>query len=217
MDLSFKIGFCSRKAALYAVQRWHYSKALPAVDLVTIGVWEYSKFIGCVIFARGACPNLHKPYDLKAEEVVELARVALNKHETSVTRIISLSLKMLKGLCPGLRLVVSFADMNQEHLGIIYQAGNWIYSGIAKSTPYYYYKNKWMHQRLFLALKGADAHMNSINGRTVQVKKVLNKLRYLMPLDKKMRKQVLKIQQPYPKKIGEVIKGKARESSGENE
>lgn len=215
MDLNFKIDFCSRQAALYAVQRWHYSKSLPSCDLVMIGVWEYSKFIGCVIFSRGACPNLHKPYGLKVGEVVELTRVALNKHETSVTRIISLSLKLLKELCPGLRLVVSFADLNQSHLGVIYQAGNWIYTGIAKSKPYYYYKNRWMHQRQFLGLKGANAQTNSINGQTVQVKKVLNKLRYLMPLDKKMRKQVKKLQQPYPKKISEIIKGEVRESNDE--
>ena len=38
-------------------------------------------------------------------------------------------LKQLKKDAPMVRLVVSYADCDQEHLGTIYQATNWIYEG----------------------------------------------------------------------------------------
>ena len=195
MDINLKVDYCSRKAALYAVERWHYSKCLPGCDLVTIGVWENDKFIGAVIYGRGACPHLCEPYNLKPDQVCELTRVALNNHKTEVTKIISLSIKLLKRICPLLKLVISFADMNQDHVGTIYQAGNWIYSGISKSTPLFFYKGRWMHQRQLGSLKGMTS--KTFKGRK---KKIKDKLRYLMPLDKKIRKQVLKLALPYPKK-----------------
>lgn len=200
MDINLKVNYCSRKAALYAVERWHYSKCLPACDLVTIGVWENDIYIGCVIFGRGACSHLHEPYNLLPNEVVELTRVALNDHHIEVTKIIKMSLQLLKKKCSLLKLVVSYADQNQNHLGIMYQAGNWIYTGIGKSTPFYYYKGRWMHQRQFGGLKGVDLKNSMINGTKVKRKKVKNKYRYIMPLDKKTRKKVKHLSIPYPKK-----------------
>jgi hypothetical protein len=34
---------------------------------------------------------------------------------------------MLKREMPGIRLLVSYADLNQGHLGKIYQASNWVF------------------------------------------------------------------------------------------
>ena len=82
--MSLKLDWCSREAAKYAVEHWHYSKSLPSCDLITVGVWEDEVFIGAVIYSRGANPNLNKPYGLKKTEVCELARVALNIHKTPV-------------------------------------------------------------------------------------------------------------------------------------
>lgn len=91
-----KLDYCSFDAARYATKNWHYSKSMPAGKLVKIGVWENDKFIGCVLFSRGANNHIGSPYKLKQDEVCELTRVALNSHQTSVTRIVAISIKMLK-------------------------------------------------------------------------------------------------------------------------
>ena len=54
-------------------------------------------------------------------ECAELCRVALTKHETPVSKIISIACRMLKKAMPGLRLVVSFADPERGHVGVVYQ------------------------------------------------------------------------------------------------
>lgn len=136
-DVNLKIDWASHEAAKYACEHWHYSKCMPAGKIVKIGVWENDYFIGCVLFSRGANNNLPKMFNLKHTECVELVRVALRSHISSVSKIISIALKFLEKLCPEIRLVVSYADTNQGHIGAIYQAGNWVYSGGSDSQSIY--------------------------------------------------------------------------------
>lgn len=127
--MTLRLDWCSREAAQYAVEHWHYSGILPAGSLITIGVWEDDSFIGSVIFSRGANNRIAEPFGLEQTDVCELTRVALDEHETPVSRINSIALSLLEDKCPDLSLVVSYADLNQGHVGIIYQAGNWLYLG----------------------------------------------------------------------------------------
>ena len=193
--MSLKLNWCSHEAAKYSVEHWHYSRCLPVGKLVKIGVWEDSEFIGCVIFARGSTPNISKPYGLKMTEVCELTRVALNRHKTPVTKILKIALKFLKKSNPGMRLVVSYADQNQDHVGTIYQAGNWIYTGVSDSSTQYYFQGKWRHQRSMGSL------FTSLKGLNIPKRKILNKYKYIMPLDKEMKNQVIQLSKPYPKSV----------------
>jgi len=192
--VNLRLDWCSHEAAKYAVENWHYSGCMPAGKLVKVGVWEDSKFIGCVIFGRGANNNIGKQYGLKQENVCELVRVAMTHHTTSVSRVISIALKMLKKNSPGLRLVVSYADPEQSHVGGIYQAGNWIYSGSSQPQQEVMYNGKVMHKRTANALFGTIKGMDK--------SPVFRKHKYLMPMDKEMKKQISGLSQPYPKKQG---------------
>jgi hypothetical protein len=143
-----KIDWASHEAAKYACENWHYSKCLPVPPLVKIGAWEDNKYIGCVVFSRGASSNLLKPYGLEQVEGCELTRVALNKHKSSVSKILSIAMKFLKKNSPDLKLIVSFADPNEGHHGGIYQATNWIYAGrSAKSFKYLDKNGREWHSR----------------------------------------------------------------------
>lgn len=195
-----KIDWATHQAAKYAVLNWHYSKCLPMGKLVKIGVWENKKFIGIVLFGRGATPNLGKPYKLAQTECVELVRIALNKHITPVSKIASLAMKFLKRSNPTVKLIVSFADQSQGHHGGIYQAGNWIYNGEGNEAKFYMINGKLTHPRSI----GAKGLVQNLDGakkldRNAKVVIVPGKHRYLMPLDKKMRKQILLLSKPYPK------------------
>lgn len=48
-----KIAWATHEAALYACQRWHYTKKIPVNKLVKVGAWENEKFIGVVYFYNG--------------------------------------------------------------------------------------------------------------------------------------------------------------------
>lgn len=190
-----KLDWCSHAAAKFAVERWHYSRCIPKSKLAKIGVWEDSKFIGVVVFGVGATSDLVKRYGLKPQQGCELVRVALTKHKTTVSRIVSIALQLLRKAFQGLRLVVSFADPDKGHLGGIYQAGNWIFNGMSAASDEYIYKGKrWQGRSFRNSYKGMEHHPK------VQIVKGSSKYRYLMPLDKEMRKQIESLRKPYPKR-----------------
>ena len=203
-DVNLKIDWASHEAAKYACEHWHYSRSLPVGKLVKVGVWEDAKFIGVVIFGRGANNNMLKPFGLNADEGCELVRVALKTHKTTVSKIISFSIKFLKKQSPNLRLIVSYADVDQNHHGGIYQASNWVYDGLknANTIGAFIINGKKTHPK--------SIHSKGIKQTIQEVRKHLDpnatifytkgKHRYLMPLDKEMRKQVEKLSKPYPKK-----------------
>jgi len=108
--MSLRLDWATHEAAKYACENWHYSKKIPVNKLSKVGVWEDNKFIGVVIFGVGASAVLHKQFNLTRFEVCELVRVALNKHKTEVSRVISIALKFLKKSNPKIRVCVSFVD-----------------------------------------------------------------------------------------------------------
>lgn len=120
---ALRLDWCTHAAAKYAVETWHYSKRMPMPPLVRVGVWEGGKFIGCVLFGRGANASLGSPYGLNQTQCAELVRVAMTTHVVPVTRVVALAIKFLAKHSPGLRLVVSFADPSRGHHGGIYQGG----------------------------------------------------------------------------------------------
>jgi hypothetical protein len=191
---------CSYEAAKYAVMHWHYSKTMPRFGLVKYGVWEDGHFVGVVIFGRGGNKGLLNPYGLKQTEGCELVRIALTKHQTQVSHIVSMTLKMIKRNNPKLRLIVSFADTSRNHHGGIYQAGNWIYNGKSQSADEYIYKGKQWHGRAFRSVYGS--HKKYCDA--IKIVGGAIKHRYLYPLDKKMRKQIESLKKEYPKRATSI-------------
>lgn len=212
-----RLDWVSYKAAVYACKHWHYSKSIPVPPLFKIGVWENGKYIGVIIFSRGANKNLLKPYGLKQTEGCELTRVALKKHENKVSRMISISIKFLKIKNPKLKLIISFADPNEGHYGGIYQAGNWVYSGKSSSSTGYIDKNnrQW-HPRQISPTgykKQMGIYRKVLKPSDCRLIKNPGKHRYLMPLTKEMRKKILPLAKPYPK-AHEVSDDSDQENSG---
>ena len=216
-----KLDWCSHAAAKYAVEHWHYSRSLPTPPLVKIGVWEDGRYIGCVLFSRGATNHLGDPYGLSALEVCELTRVALADHASPVSRIVAIAIRMLRKHAPGLRLIVSFADPNHGHTGSIYQAGGWLYCG-ATSTSHKFRDAK---GRVWHGRQVSSNGVKRQYGTLRRVPKIddceriaeLGKHRYLMPLDEDMRRCIMPLAKPYPKPRATSIANDAPAIPGGNE
>lgn len=207
--MTLKLDYASYEATKYACVNFHYSKTVPAGKLIKIGVWEHGKFIGVVLYGRGANSTLGAPYGLEQTECCELVRIALTAHETPVSRIVAISFKLLKKVSPGLKLVVSFADTNQNHHGGIYQAGNWIYSGQSNAADEYLVNGERLHGRSMRAKYGTH-----IGKDFIQIVKGSVKHRYLMPLCDLVRKDILKLSKQYPKRVTKANSGDQFESGG---
>ena len=207
MKPELKIDWATHEAAKFCCENWHYSKVMPVGKLVKVGAWEDGKFIGVVLFGRGANHNMSKPYGLKADECVELVRVALNKHQAPVSKIMMLAIKFLAKSNPGIRLIVSYANLDVGHHGGIYQATNWIYEGLFK-----------VGTRQGFLIHGRVRHNKSVHSMGVKqtldaVRRQIDpmaqevftkgKHRYIMPLDAEMKERILPLSKPYPKRVKE--------------
>ncbi len=161
------------------------------------GVWEDGKFIGAVVYGRGSNSNIGKQIHLTQTQICELVRVALRPHTTPVSRIIAITIQFMKKSNVGLQAIVSYADDGQGHIGTIYQAGNWLYTGIGKGTPQYFYKGRWCHHRMLTHLfKPKDIPYPSRPGR--------DKFRYYYPLNEDIRQKIKPFVLPYPKRAHSV-------------
>lgn len=211
MNAGLHLDFCTHEAAKHAVMRWHYSRRMPKSKLVRIGVWEDNKFSGAVIYGIGANRNLARPFGLQDTEVCELVRVALapgRRHPTS--QVVAVSLKLLKRQSPGLRLVVSYADLGEGHLGTIYQAGGWLYLGTSEQG-YLKIHGRIVHPRTVYDRYGPGGQSvpwlrSNVDPNAERVE-MAPKLKYVFPLDKAMRRQLAPQALPYPKTAAEVTPG----------
>ena len=212
--VNLKIDWATHKAAKYACENWHYSGTVPASRSAYIGAWENGNFIGVIIFSLGASPSLGNPYGLKMTECCELTRVALRQHQSEVTKMIAVGIIMLKKANPKSRLIVSFADTFHGHHGGIYQGGNWIYSGDTDISKMYKLPNgQLVDPRRYNGHghnKKQPIPMGAILINTTP------KHRYLMPLDKKMRKQILPLSKPYPKRPKQAMDSTTVTAAGQN-
>ena len=209
--VDLRIDWATHAAAKYAVENWHYSQRMPKSKLLKVGVWEENRFVGVVIYGVGGGNSTRgDKYGLDpAGEVVELVRVALRDHQTPVSRIVAISLMFLRKSCPKLRMVISFADTSQGHHGGIYQAGNWIYTGITSADREFHVKGEILHPRT-IHLRGwkqNESWLQTNVDRNARLVRMPGKHRYLMPLDDAMRKQIAPLAKPYPKRVKQAISG----------
>lgn len=205
--VDLRIDWATHEAAKYACENWHYSGCLPAGKLVKVGAWEDGKFIGVVLFGRGANNKMSGAYSLKQDEACELVRIALKSHKSPVSRIASQAIRFLKRQSAGLRLIVSYADPKQGHHGGIYQAGNWVYQGRSTAQRELIIGGKFTHKRSAHAKYGTASpeKIAVMSKQKVEWAPVEWKHVYLMPLDDEMRACIMPLSKPYPKRAKQAI------------
>lgn len=201
MTPDLRLAFVGYEAMLFSVRAWHYSCSLPASRRVGIGAWEAGRFIGCLIFSRGACQNIGRPFGLWQDHVAELTRIALGQHATPTSRVLAIAVRLLRRHCPDLRLIVSYADPAHGHDGRgTYVACGWVYAGLTHPESLVRVNGRLRHPRSVGSRYGCrdvqwlQAHVDPDAARVATVPKH----RYLFPLDDDMRAQVASIAQRYP-------------------
>jgi hypothetical protein len=147
MDLKYTVRAVSRKACEWLFLEHHYAKRLPPVSFA-FGLYEGEEMVGAVSFGvpasrhlqMGVCPS-------NPAEVLELNRLCVLDCAGRNTESWFLS-RVFKLLPP--RIVVSYADTTQGHLGYVYRASNFYYAGwtdMDRKTPRYDYLVPGKHSR----------------------------------------------------------------------
>lgn len=190
-----KLDWCSYAAARLAIKLWYYRDEMPIGKLVKIGVWEQGRFSGVVIFGMSVSDALGRRWDFDTFQCCELSRLALRPdHTCQVSRVLRVSLIMLKKHCPGLRAVVSFADP-QYHHGGVYQANGWLYTGTtAPDKQYRDATGRIWHSREVSPSgrkKIVGAWTNVPRPQDCEIIRIPGKHRYAMPLDEEARRIII--------------------------
>ena len=184
----------SAAAIKYACLNFHYAKTVPAASLA-FSVFENNVWCGVVCFGGGASAFMGKPYGLTHGQYLELVRVALNGKQSSTSKVVGIAIKLVRKKCPTVRLLISYADKGQGHLGTIYQATNWVFVEETESSGTdIFYKGKWGHDR------GPNTLPKEIRDKLPRRKRP-GKRKYLYPLTKEMRILCEKYRKPYPKAV----------------
>ena len=109
----------------------HYAKRIPSISYA-YGLFHKSELTGVVTYGKpasrflceGICGVEYSPI------VFELNRLVLkNNKKNESSFLISQSLKML----PKPLIIVSYADTEQNHVGYVYQATNFLFTGTTKA------------------------------------------------------------------------------------
>jgi hypothetical protein len=201
----------SHKAIKYACLKFHYAKSVP-VNVLGFSVFnKKNEWCGVVLFGTGANNNLSKAYSLPQGSVIELVRMALNGKQESTSKALALSLRILNKYVPLCKMVVSYADKDQDHKGIIYQATNWIYTGTSmkdKHDSSWIVNNKRYHGRIVSdwvkdkgGLKGLtrEQFIKKYYDSNAKAYITKGKLKYIYPLTKELKERCLEFKKPYPK------------------
>lgn len=114
----------------------HYAKRLPPISFA-FGLFNENILNGIVTFGIPVSHSLRTLWDEKYK-LMELNRLVINDNlpKNTLSFFVSTSLKML----PKPLVIVSYADTSHNHHGYIYQATNWIYTGLSAEFKDYYVK-----------------------------------------------------------------------------
>lgn len=195
-----RLEIASRKAVEYACKNFHYSKLAPprAYDFPLSVFNDNDEWCGCICYGKGANNNLLSPYGLSQGQGAELIRVALNGKQESTSKALSLSIKLLKKKNPLIKMIVSYADSEQGHIGVIYQATNWYYIGTSKHAHHIHIKTgKRIHNRVYSELpKEKQKEYRNTD--------IYDKHKYIYPLEKSLIPLCEKLKKPYPKSVKSI-------------
>ncbi|ASU00231.1 hypothetical protein [Aeromonas phage AS-zj] len=127
----YELSLCERKEIKEFVEAHHYSHNING--LKTSYCFRIDdkngKLVGSVIFGQ-LSTTAWKKFSDKEDDVLELRRLVLLDElpHNSESWVIGSCLRILKKLKTH-KVVISYADPFHDHVGIIYQATNWIYVG----------------------------------------------------------------------------------------
>ena len=125
----------------------------------------------------------------------------------SESRVIGVVLRAL-GRHTRLKFVLAYADPSVGHVGTIYQATGWLYTGVSSATPRYDLGDGILRHSRSLGYSFGSHSVRLFKSSGVHIKAVTQspKHRYIQFLDPSWRERLLVVVLPYPKK------GDAREA-----
>ena len=192
----------SHRAAKELLVRNHYLHTMPGGTRLAFGVFSGKRLMGAVTLGVGPF-NVHRLVaGSTRDDCLVLSRLWLadDLPKNSESRVLAVILRSL-GRDTSVKFVVTYADPSAGHLGIVYMAGNWTYTGISEpSVLYDLGDGVGRHSRTFgHALGTRSLRYLRRHGTRVSPIQQPGKHRYLYFLDKAWSDKLNVPVRPYPK------------------
>ena len=186
----FNVLVCDRKDVKQFIEKWHYSKSINGImSSYCFKLMNNNEIIGAMIFGKLGMANAWKKYAENAEDVIELRRLCCidDTPKNTESFFIGACLRWLKKNT-NIKIVVSYADPEYGHSGIIYQASNFTMIGKTSPGKVIFWNDKKYHdkairtkykgelkpfaRRLKNAIESGDARYEKTNGKNIYIFKL---------------------------------------------
>ena len=183
----FNVLVCDRKDVKQFIEKWHYSKSINGImSSYCFKLMNNNEIIGGMIFGKLGMANAWKKYAENAEDVIELRRLCCidDTPKNTESFFIGACLRWLKKNTK-LKIVVSYADPEYGHSGIIYQASNFTMIGKTSPGKVIFWNDKKYHdkairtkykgelkpfaKRLKNAIESGEAYYSKTTGKNIYI------------------------------------------------
>lgn len=146
---NFKVSLCDRKEIKEFIETHHYSKSINGcISDFCFKLERSGVIIGALFYGRMAMANQWRRFGEDPSDIIELRRLVCvdDTPKNTESYFIGKTLRYLKKYT-GLKIVVSYADQEYGHSGVIYKASNFKYCGFKKGSKVIVFKGKNYHDK----------------------------------------------------------------------
>lgn len=196
----------TRRAMEMVIANHYLHRAAPA--MFAYGLFDGLEMVGCIIYgkpaSRSLCMGVCGPEE--SSRVIELTRLWIEDGTPKNTEsyLIGNTLRMLP---PEYDVIVSYAEIGAGHVGTVYQATNWIYTGMSdRHVEWRLEGETGKHGRHLFDEHGGVENAKAFYGDRLQRVERGRKHRYVMLRGSKRRRKELLAKlryeiKPYPKVV----------------
>jgi hypothetical protein len=172
----------------------HYSRRA-SIFWAGFGLSIGGKIEGVCVFGQPSPPIQRSAFRDRDFKLYELARLVIQtKEKNAASFLVAGALRGLEKPCA----VVSYADMEQSHCGIVYQATNWTYTGATVSHDHAYIVDGKRVHPISLRDKGITNPKEWAKANNIQTVKPMPKHRYFFACGTKAQKKSIMARLAYP-------------------
>ncbi len=143
------VHLCARSEISKFIEKYHYSESINGcISDYCFKLVHNDVIIGAMFYGKMAIANQWRRFGDNEKDVIELRRLVCidDTPKNTESFFIGYTLRWLKKNTD-LKIVVSYADQEHGHCGIVYRASNFNYLGFKKGAKVIVYNGKHYHDK----------------------------------------------------------------------
>ncbi len=185
------------------VERYHYLHSFPGGTRLCLGVFDEAQLQGVVVLGVGPRMAHRLVAGAQPNDGLTLTRLWLADAlpHNSESWVIGQTVHFLRQHTP-VKFLLSYADPTAGHVGTIYQATNWLYTGLSQAQPTLDLGDGIARHTRSVGSALGTYSVAYLQAHGIDAQRVpgTGKHRYVLFVDRRWRKRLAVATFPYPKK-----------------